>query len=72
MKHYPEELKQQVRQEYENGASMNSLSRKCNFNRYSIQSWCGKRPEANLRQAAPLKKGHPSAEKTLEDYKQES
>ena len=72
MKHYPEELKEQVRQEYESGASMRSLSRKYGISMYSVESWCGKRPEVNLRQAAPLKKGRPSAERTIEDYKQEN
>ena len=28
VKHYPEELKRQIREEYESGSSMNSLSRK--------------------------------------------
>ena len=72
IKQYPEEFKEQVRQEYENGASMSSLSRKYGVSLYSVASWCGKRPEVNLRQAVPLKKGRPSAEKTIEDYKQEN
>ena len=72
IKHYPEEIKEQVRQEYENGASMSSLSMKYGVSLYSVASWCGNRPEVNLRQAAPLKKGRPSAERTIEDYKQEN
>ena len=72
IKHYPEELKEEVRQEYENGASMSSLRRKYGVSLYSVSSWCGKRPEVNLRQAAPLKRGRPSEEKTIEDYKQEN
>ncbi len=72
MKHYPMEFKEQVRQEYEAGASMRSLERKYGISRYSVSSWCGKRPEVNLRQAAPLKKGRPSAEKTIEDYEREN
>jgi transposase-like protein len=72
MKHYPEELKEQVRQEYESGASMRSLSRKYGISMYSVESWCGKRPEVNLRQTAPLKRGRPSSERTIEDYKQEN
>ena len=51
---------------------MSSLSRKYGVSLYSVASWCGKRPEVNLRQAVPLKKGRPSAEKTIEDYKQEN
>ena len=72
MKHYPEEFKEQIRQEYESGASMYSLERKYGISRYSIASWCGKRPEVNLRQSATLKRGRPSAERTIEDYRQEN
>ena len=72
IKQYPKEFKEQIRLEYEQGSSLNSLSRKYGISRYSVQSWCGNRPEVNLRQAAPLKKGRASAEKTIEDYKQEN
>ena len=72
LKHYPEGFKEQIRLEYENGASVSKLSREYSVSRYAIQSWCGKRPEVNLRQAAPLRKGRPSTEKTIEDYKQEN
>ena len=68
MKHYPKELKERVRQEYAAGASMNSLSRKYGVSTYSIASWCGKRPEVNLRQAAPLKQGRKPGVMTAEDY----
>ena len=54
MKHYPEELKERVRLEYEAGESMHALSRKYGVSRYSVESWCGKRPEVNIRQA-PVK-----------------
>lgn len=72
IKDYPAELKETVRREYENGASMGSLSRKYGVSRYSVASWCGKRPEVNFRQAAPLKKGRPAGERSPEDYKQEN
>ena len=68
MKHYPEELKKRIREEYDEGVSMGSLSRKYGVSRYSVESWCGKRPEVNLRQAAPLKNGRRSGEKTAEEY----
>jgi len=54
MKHYTEELKERVRLEYEGGESMRALTRKYGVSLYSVESWCGKRPEVNLRQAAPL------------------
>jgi transposase len=58
MQHYPEEFKRQIELEYQNGASLKSLSRKYKVSRYSVQSWCGLRPEVEFRQAAPLPKGH--------------
>lgn len=51
---------------------MRSLERKYGVSLYSIASWCGKRPEVNLRQAASLERGRPSAEKSIEEYKQEN
>ena len=71
-KQYSESIKEQIRKEYKEGTSQLSLNKKYGISRYSVQSWCGNRPEVNLRQAAPLKKGRASAEKTLEDYKQEN
>ena len=68
MKHYPKELKEQVRLEYEGGESMHALSWKYGVSCYSVESWCGKRPEVNIRQAAPLKRGRPGGEMTTEDY----
>ena len=36
------------------------LERKYGISRYSISSWCGLRPEVNIRQASPLKRGRPT------------
>ena len=60
MKHYPESFKLQIKQEYDVGASMKSLHRKYGISVYSIESWCGLRPEVNRRQVAPLKRGRPT------------
>ena len=60
VKHYPESFKMQVKQEYEAGASMMSLHRKYGISVYSVESWCGHRPEVNRRQMTPLKRGRPS------------
>ena len=60
VKHYPEELKRQIREEHESGASMHSLSRKYGVSLYSDESWCGLRPEVNRRQQFPMKRGRPS------------
>lgn len=57
MSHYSEETKEQLRWEHEAGASIAGLSRKYGISRYAIQSWCGLRPEVNLRQQAPLPRG---------------
>ena len=48
------------------------VSRKYGISRYTIQSWCGLRPETKLRQIAPLPKGRPRKTQTLEDYQKEN
>ena len=60
MKHYPESFKLQIKLEHDAGASMKSLHRKYGVSVYSIESWCGLRPEVNRRQLAPLKRGRPT------------
>lgn len=59
-KQYPKWLRNQVRQEHEQGASLGSLCRKYGMSMYSAESWCGLRPEVNMRKVAPLKRGRPS------------
>ena len=72
MKHYPVCVKQEVVERIRAGESQNQLSREFGISRYSIQSWCGLRPETKLRQLAPLPKGRPKKEKTIDDYKKEN
>ena len=60
MKHYSESFKLQIKKEYETGASMKNLCKKYGISFYSVESWCGLRPEVNIRQAAPLKRGRPT------------
>lgn len=72
MIHYSEALKEQIRQEIAAGRSQNEVSRKYGVSRYTIQSWCGLRPETKLRQAVPLRKGRPGKIKTIEDYEKEN
>ena len=72
MKRYPEQLKEEIRRRAEEGASAGELSREYGVSKYSVQSWCGKRPETLLRQAAPLPKGRPKKVKTIEDYEKEN
>lgn len=57
IKHYTKEFKEIVTDEYRNGNSVNELSRKYGVSRYTVQSWCGLRPEVTIRQEAPLRKG---------------
>lgn len=59
-KQYSEFIKEQIRKEYNEGASQRSLNKKYGISRYTIQSWCGLRREVNLRKIAPLKKGRPT------------
>lgn len=72
IKQYSEEFKEMIRQQIANGRSQREISREYGISRYSIQSWCGLRPETKLRQIAPLPKGRSKANKTIEDYKQEN
>ena len=72
MKKYPEQLKEEIRRRAEEGVSQKELSREYGVSRYSVQSWCGKRPETKLRQLAPLPKGRPKLQKTIDDYKKEN
>ena len=72
MRHYSEELKEQIRQEIAEGKSQNEVSREYGISRYTVQSWCGLRPETKLRQTAPLPKGRPEKIKTIEDYEKEN
>ena len=59
-KQYSESIKEQIRKEYNEGASQRSLNKKYGISRYTIQSWCGLRSEVNLRKIDPLKKGRPT------------
>ena len=72
MVHYSGEMKEQVRKEIVAGKSQREVSRKYGISRYTIQSWCGLRPETKLRQIAPLPKGRPRKTQTLEDYQKEN
>ena len=72
MKHYSEAVKEEVRRRREAGESLRSISREMGVSKYSIQSWCGLRPETKLRQMAPLPRGRSKAVKTIEDYEKEN
>ena len=62
---YSEEIKEQVRKEVQAGQSQREISRRYGISGYTVQSWCGLRPETKLRQAAPLRKGRPGKIKAL-------
>ena len=72
MKAYPEWIKEEVRQRIALGETQGEISRDTGISRYTIQSWCGLRPETRLRQIAPLSKGRPKKDKTIEDYEKEN
>ena len=72
MKHYSAAVKEEVRRRHEEGESLRSISREMGISRYTVQSWCGLRPETRLRQIAPLPKGRAKANKTIEDYEKEN
>jgi transposase len=72
MKQYSEEIKEEVRRRIAAGEPQREISRETGISRYTIQSWCGLRPETKLRQLAPLPKGRPKEKKTIEDYEKEN
>ena len=72
MNHYPEEIKNEIRQAYHEGQSVSRLSKIYGMSRYSIQSWCGLRPETKIRQIAPLPKGRPKSVKNIDNYRKEN
>lgn len=72
MKQYPQSIKEEIRKQIAAGRSQREISQKYGISRYSIQSWCGLRPETQLRQIAPLPKGRSKANKTIEDYVKEN
>jgi len=57
--HYSKEFKEMIENEYKKGLSVKRLSKEYKVSRYAIQSWCGLRPEVNIRQEIPLRKGRP-------------
>ena len=59
MKHYPESLKEQIRKEYKEGASLSGLQRKYGASYWSVHCWCGRSEQVNMRHATPLPKGRP-------------
>lgn len=72
MKQYPEWIKEEVRRRIASGEGQREVSRELGISRYTIQSWCGLRPETKVRQIAPLPKGRPKQKKTIEDYEKEN
>ena len=72
MNHYPETIKNEIRQAYHEGQSVKALSKIYGVSRYAIQSWCGLRPETKIRQIAPLPKGRPKTIKSIDDYRKEN
>ena len=64
MVHYSEEMKGHVRREIKAGKGQREVSREYGISRYTIQSWCGLRPETKLRQIAPLPKSRPRKVRT--------
>ena len=60
MMHYSQDMKEKIIQENASRVSVLELSKRYGISRYAIQSWCGLRPEVELRHSAPLPKGRRS------------
>lgn len=54
MRHYSEELKEQIRQEIAEGKSQNEVSREYGISRYTVQSWCGLRARDKTAADSPF------------------
>lgn len=72
MNHYPETIKNEIRQAYHEGQSVKALSKIYGISRYAIQSWCGLRPETKISQIVPLPKGRQKTIKSIDDYRKEN
>ena len=68
MKRYPQGIKEEVINEYNQGKTQRQLSREYGISRYAIQSWIGARPERNSIPKARARK----PAKTLQEYKYEN
>ena len=71
-KQYLDAVKEQIRREIAAGKSQREVCREYGISRYSIQSWCGLRPETMIRQIAPLPRGRRKEKKTIADYEKEN
>lgn len=60
-KHYPNEIKEKIREEYAKGKSTHELEREYGISRHSVASWCGLRAKVNEQHLHPKKRGRPSA-----------
>ena len=72
MVHYSEEMKGQALREIKAGKSQREVRRGYGISRYTIQNWCGLRPETKLRQIAPLPKDRSRKVRAIEDYQKEN
>ena len=68
MKKYPESIRNEIRQKWENGQSVCSLSKKYGISRWAIQTWCGLNKE---HEQIPKSRGRKPAV-TLQEYKYEN
>lgn len=71
---YSKSLKMEIIEKFKANIPVRTISREYGISRYAIQCWCGLRPEANIRQEAPRRRGRPrkNAILTLKDLEQEN
>ena len=68
MKRYPPTIRNKIRKEFEEGQSINSLSREYGISRWAIHTWCGLSKKKDI---IPKARGRKPA-KTLQEYKYEN
>ena len=56
---YSEEIKEQVRKEVQAGQSQREISRRYGISGYTVQSWCGLRPETKAEAGGTFTQGRP-------------
>jgi hypothetical protein len=68
MKKYPESIKNEIRNKFEEGCSVWSLHREYKISRAAIQDWCGLNKR---KEQIPKQRGRKAA-KTLQEFKYEN
>lgn len=70
MRQYPTDFRVKIVEEYKNGNSVKSLSKRYNVSRWAIQNWCGLVKEKEIF-CIPKRRGRPPKTKKPEAHEME-